>query len=82
MWYNGWEVTKLRGGAWKAVKGNNSLMASNERLIKAMINEQEGLPIAKGLGIKNPYMYDDAIKKPSKRKQMEVYKKILKNMKS
>lgn len=76
MFYNGWEVTQLRGGAWKATRNGNALNATNPKLLKAMINEQEGLPI-KEKGIVNTHLDDRAIKLPSVKKQLEVYKSVL-----
>lgn len=43
--YLGWEITQLRQGAWKATKNGNSLNSTNAKLLKAMINEQEGVSI-------------------------------------
>lgn len=43
--YLGWEVTQLRQGVWKATKNGNSLNATNAKLLKAMIGEQEGVSI-------------------------------------
>lgn len=78
MFYNGWEVTKLGDFAWKATKGNNSFNACSPVLLKAMINEHEGIPIKSGSGIKNPYFKQDiGIKIPSKTEQLKVYNGVL-----
>lgn len=79
--YNGWEVSQLKENAWKATKGNESFNACSAKMIKAMINDHEGLPIHSEKLIKNQYFINEAIKKPSVEKQLQVYRRVRKKRK-
>lgn len=41
-YYNTWEVCKIKDGIFKGTKNGMTIMASSAKLLKAMINENEG----------------------------------------